>query len=518
MSLVFSVLATEAAACPEGYTCPLAEGCTEVSQCIPPEEISSGTSTTTVPAETFTAPQDSGSSTTVQQPSDHIRQQEERRRQEDAIRLRQDSLERARDRLGRPDVDTGVRVPRQTPEGLSDQINRLGSIIKDRKEEEPCPWVEVAYGSPQYHRNLGVDNDREAEDFSEWEEEWRRHARQWRELAETARRNGDAAEAERREARARSLDGLADDYARWAERARRRAEEARRQAEETERREQEQAERVCSTPALVGNKVAVVSEPPQNVAPPEPPSMVCGPDVTENVLRVMRKMHTDWRNMDSSTKGAKCRNLIDPMTALTAWDINALSPSAAPVSRESYAEAFGPNANYDRYLQGRFWFEVVSDRCAIPRHYPCGPTVVFLGQCIHSQVVNYVQWGFLNKLCDQEGIAATVHSFRSTVNRVPEHLHAGQEAMTAIGSTYAANVMNWNQSMFRSLDPAEQNIEMEAHMARRLSRVMNDPELSAFLQRPETACTMACRLTPEEEASLRRRNFRYVWTGSSRSR
>ncbi len=252
--------------------------------------------------------------------------------------------------------------------------------------------------------------------------------------------------------------------------------------------------------------------PPALVAPPQPQN-VCGPDVTAKVHGVLVKMHNDWWSWSRDKRNSACGNLVSFTKGLTAWDINELSPDVAPISSKTYEESFGSTKGYQNYLNNTtFWFEGAAKACAIPRPQ-CGASVQFLGICMHSQVVNYVQWGFLNRLCDQETQAGIAHSARNTFNGVSDTIHEGQLAMVDIGKALAPTIDRRRRegASHFSADPGEMHPDMAA-MAARLARMLKDPDYANFLKRPSAACSLTCPMTGVETKTWDAVKFRYRWT------
>jgi hypothetical protein len=162
-------------------------------------------------------------------------------------------------------------------------------------------------------------------------------------------------------------------------------------------------------------------QPPQTaVAPPPatPLGAVCGPVVTEKVFATLAKMTRDF-NSKPGVKASACHNLYGVTTSESAWDIQGLDPGTSPGASDDpgyradpdRARRAGPpqakwnpaTGTWVRTADGRPfspWLTGVSKACAIPRpDDACAATVQFMGTCQHAQVVNYVMWGRVNKLC-----------------------------------------------------------------------------------------------------------------------
>ena len=154
------------------------------------------------------------------------------------------------------------------------------------------------------------------------------------------------------------------------------------------------------------------------VTPPvNPDEAVCGPIVTDKVFATLKKMTRDF-NARPGEKAMACHNLYGLTTYEDAWDILGLDPGTSPGASDDPGRRIDPNrtrragppqASWDdkkkewvRSDGGRFdpWLTASSKACAIPRpDDACAATVQFMGTCQHAQVVNYVMWGRVNKLC-----------------------------------------------------------------------------------------------------------------------
>ena len=187
-------------------------------------------------------------------------------------------------------------------------------------------------------------------------------------------------------------------------------------------------------------------QPPTAVTPPVAPGeAVCGPVVTEKVFATLAKMTRDF-NAKPGVKAMACHNLYGPTTYKTAWDIVGLNPETSPGNPES-DDSDAPQAKWNPQTGtwqrtsdgGTFnaWLTGYSQYCAIPRpDDACAATVQFMGTCQHAQVVNYVMWGRVNKLCgyplsDARGAVYLRSAFADA------ELKQRQLAMTNIG--YTAN-------------------------------------------------------------------------------
>ncbi len=170
-------------------------------------------------------------------------------------------------------------------------------------------------------------------------------------------------------------------------------------------------ERVPTNPPT---QTAVTPPPPQQPPtavtppPPAPGEAICGPVVTEKVFATLAKMTRDY-NAKPGVKASACHNLYGPTSYKTAWDIVGLNPETSPGNPEG-DDSDAPQAKWNPATGtwvrtsdgGAFspWLTGSSPYCAIPRpDDACAATVQFMGTCQHAQVVNYVMWGRVNKLC-----------------------------------------------------------------------------------------------------------------------
>lgn len=138
---------------------------------------------------------------------------------------------------------------------------------------------------------------------------------------------------------------------------------------------------------------------PASKAPPPEGMKLCGPDVTDYVLGTLDFLNQTFNSWDEATKNQKCTDLFNPLKANGAWEMRLFSP---------YDQDIGPD-NKVKPGTPRF-FQRFTKICARPQ--PCDATVEFLGHCIHAQIVNYVVWGAMNRLCDTEGLGGFMHTAR----------------------------------------------------------------------------------------------------------
>lgn len=259
--------------------------------------------------------------------------------------------------------------------------------------------------------------------------------------------------------------------------------------------------------------VTEAGEDPRDVDPSDPEAKICGPDVTDHVLRVLDRMIDDYNAATDAKKAEACENLTTlqrdsngTMIAEYAWDIYALSPAIAPTGGAVEGE--------------KYWYEGVSDICARPR-YPCGPTVVFLGQCIHAQVVNYVQWGAMMRLCGDETTGDFMHWARATAGGLSNwewktaH-YESQLRMSEMGSEYVGH---------RRSHDADRDFQREPEFwtpdkLRGMRQDMLEESLGSnvagnadWAARDARRCAMICRLTSEQAKKIDKFTWGYNWLG-----
>lgn len=387
----------------------------------------------------------------------------------------------------------------------------------------PCPLRLVSTSDTDFERERAGWAEKEAASYRKWAKRWRELAGKAKDGAKFAKKSGLGDSQEWHEGKAKELEERAAEYERKAAQKDKEAKERREKADAEDRKEAEREKKRCEKyqTALREKKAPPMISTPATASKPEnqsssssqssAPANRCGPDITDNVLRVLDKMHNDWKRWNSSKKAEKCRDLLNPLTALGAWDIVQLSPDVAPLSKDDYEDAHGGTKGYDNYLKGKFWFEGSAAACAKPRPI-CGPTVTFLGQCIHSQVVNYIQWGTVNQLCDQQWSAGKMHAVYSAM--APDHIYDGQQVMAEIGTAYTKTTAAGGYYTFQSADPGELDSRrdyVKKQMESKLRKLMADPSYADFAKRPETACSMPCTMTAAERKKLEKKTMTYRW-------
>ena len=172
-------------------------------------------------------------------------------------------------------------------------------------------------------------------------------------------------------------------------------------------------ERPPTTPPITPPKTAQVTE-RRPTTSTGGDGAICGPKVTDKVFATLAKIRREFQEKPQENKDAACGNLYGPLSYNSAWDIEGLDPTTSPGFdgdriRGVPGTGSGPQATYDPSTGGwkkkdgqRFypWLTRYSNACAIPRpDDACAATVQFMGTCQHAQIVNYVMWGAVNKLC-----------------------------------------------------------------------------------------------------------------------
>lgn len=383
---------------------------------------------------------------------------------------------------------------------------------KEAKKEEE--YAVILRRQAEEYRELAEAADESARRNRERHEKypntgWDQWAERDVEAAAERRRKADELEreAEELEARSRELE-------REAEEIRTRKGRIERELEQTRQREEqekinweecvEQLEELCPEESEEIIIIPISEEIPVVV---EEDPKVCGPDITENVMRVLKKIIDDYNAATPTEQQAACDALFDDDTAEFAWDISQLSPAIAPDPDDPDSKG---------------WFEWVSEDCATPRHYPCGTTVTFLGECIHSQVVNYVQWGVMVELCETRTKAAIAHWLRATAGaswsdgefKAPHY--QGQKVMTAVGMQFAHTKVAVETDPDFKADPARYTPKYKHDFVRDVmkTRMENEAkEFDEFNQRQEADCQVPCPISEERQRILNRRTWTYTWYG-----
>jgi hypothetical protein len=271
--------------------------------------------------------------------------------------------------------------------------------------------------------------------------------------------------------------------------------------------------------------------PPTTYAKTEPESK-CGPDITADVLRVLKKIRDDYSSPKTSdeTRRKACNSLIDPRTGPNAWDIWGLDPTTGGTpshptgfTEEKPADTSpnkpGPNGQpvpnpqpgphvtekpWSKPIPGT-WFSKISDYCAIPRPQ-CAATVEFFGTCQHAQVVNYVQFGFMLKLCDGVGYGVYQASMSTLMNayNLAAYGKFGASSMQSVMANAGVEIEKYLE------DPIDQE-DIDKYMNEGMNRYIQASD--AKIDHGEKQCLLHCPLTDEQKKAVSRQISGYHWEG-----
>jgi hypothetical protein len=200
---------------------------------------------------------------------------------------------------------------------------------------------------------------------------------------------------------------------------------------------------------------------------------VCGPDITPKVLGVLRKIYDDYQSWTPEKRSEKC-------SAITEWNF--------PHYEGSW--------NILQLAPGDFetWLRLTAPDCCKPRP-DCYPTAIFLGQCYHVQVINYVMWGAINTLCGnkRENIRHWLRSWYARVAYWAPQPYDEQRLMVNLGQSF---VGNWRGD--------------ETEVRSRLQELMTalDRDIGSRRYRQ---CTLTCQQTPQQRELLEGHSWGYYW-------
>ncbi len=388
-----------------------------------------------------------------------------------------------------------------------------------------CPRFQLdRSGDIRFWREEADFADAEAAMARENAEAWRRISRQARDGAKQAAADGNASSQKFQDMKADELDQRVRNYDATADEKEKKAKELRRKADDEEEKRCEQFE-ARNRSTITGPQPSSVSsapEPPRQTMAPEQSQYVCGPDITDNVLRVLEQMKKDFQSWTIQKRNEKCRDLYNPVTAGTAWDIKQLAPGTAPMAEWKFNTLkilyLKWGKSYQKYLEKNFWFEGYAAACAIPRP-TCGFTVRFLGKCMHAQHVNYAQWGLMNKLCGRDNMTAQTAAWLWNV-KTPLEIYHSQKVMIGVGRAYAElpgqtgvreslSVVSGAPS--ESLDSERKRLKLlKEQMTKKLHQLIANPLNWMFRLRPGYNCSK-CNSTAAEAENLNNLEFEYKW-------
>ena len=102
----------------------------------------------------------------------------------------------------------------------------------------------------------------------------------------------------------------------------------------------------------------------------------CGMDITEKLNNILIKVKNIFNN-NKNLQQSICSGIYNPEYIVDSWDIEELYK--AGISNSHYTE--------------------LSDNVNCPQGEKCKSTVMVSGKCYKTWAVNYILWGYLNKLC-----------------------------------------------------------------------------------------------------------------------
>ena len=237
---------------------------------------------------------------------------------------------------------------------------------------------------------------------------------------------------------------------------------------------------------------------------------ICGPDVTNKVLDTLQRMQERYDSWSSEEREEKCNLLTDPTPSLVwdwppitfdsigAWDIGPLSPAAANT---------GGFKNFAR-------------ACAKP-DWPCNITVEFIEECVHFQVLNYIQWGAMSSLCTKDfpqhqtkaNNAHALYGGLKWAGGLSDANLQGQVVMSLLGRQLMASLNTWNtHPEFYNHDKDEWRKRTKERLKERLKDILDDPEFSDWKDnRPELICLLECELSEGEKNFWEDWEWEYQW-------
>ncbi len=240
----------------------------------------------------------------------------------------------------------------------------------------------------------------------------------------------------------------------------------------------------------------------------KPEDSLCGPDITDAVLAVLRDMKKDYDGLSPAAKAAACDKITDwtsPKTAINAWDIHGLSPSNVPGKGDEFDENTDDWVHTKSKTKSHFkpWLTGIDDACAVPRPR-CAATVEFLGTCQHAQIVNYVQWGFMSGLCGQHEKFVKMLAHYQTAKMIlslggSRDTRDPEDTMVTVGESYE-----------KALEDQKDNNAAPP----------DDSSLREFVKkrvqgssRPEAFCKLSCPVTDAQRARIKATINGYHWNG-----
>ena len=227
------------------------------------------------------------------------------------------------------------------------------------------------------------------------------------------------------------------------------------------------------------------------------PRNVCGPDITSQLLDLLVRLRADYRRRGPDLKRRKCAELLSFPAGLSAWDINMLAPGMRP-----------PEGQPDK----PGWFEPYARQCAKPASQ-CRPTATFMGRCFHSQVLNYLQWGAMNRLCQQMEPAHRVHTNRDRfmaliwhrTGLTTSHFHQ-QIVISDLGAAFV-DAIDAGPDPLSDTDRLQILRRAETALRAGIARYPENWD-----ERPAAACETSCQMSREEQDRFDAVTWGYIWT------
>jgi hypothetical protein len=262
----------------------------------------------------------------------------------------------------------------------------------------------------------------------------------------------------------------------------------------------------------------------------------CGPDITKDVLRVLKKLKDDYYAASAEKQSKACGSLLDPRTGADAWDIRGLDPSTGgtpgkPATYKWQKSDQQPDTSPKIGPDGRpipnpqpgpppgnwvidkpevkpipgTWFTKVSNACAVPRPQ-CAATVEFFGTCQHAQVVNYVQFGFMLKLCD--GVAYGIYqaSMASAMNAYNLFEYGRLGGASSTQSLMANAGVAIEKIMEYPVDEEDRDKSMKEDVEDYIQSG------DAKIDHAEKQCKLHCELNAEQKKAVTGQISGYWWT------
>lgn len=115
---------------------------------------------------------------------------------------------------------------------------------------------------------------------------------------------------------------------------------------------------------------------------------ICGPDITLNLAAVLERVQAVFYRWEPEQKAEACRTLYTPGIRGVAWDINELFRGEDGNNQRIWISQYQPDCSTYLY----------------PRSLDCSISVQVESQCYYAGSVNYVVFGKMCKLCQNEAL------------------------------------------------------------------------------------------------------------------